>query len=307
LLTTRVAEVRFASGAIHSRAQGRTRGALAGQWNAARRLACGAENRRPRKRTSKDWNGTLDINGHHVAVSARHDASNPEHVSLVVVEGAGSPMSRGDWKLLVKQLHDRMQAQPADAPVGVGGKLWVTHMDLSARQPETNSALFALMAAKDMGRDRGIAEVHADALAELQAMPDAAIYATLERHAADSFMAYAQHGGAAPDLATAAAALEGLRYARMDTAPPDASQSAGVEKASAFHRELMAREREGGLSAQDVETYFEPGRARGTGNVCMFDTLYQLADRAGHGAQLRPFTGGAQGETARAAFGDRMQ
>lgn len=447
------------------------------------------------KRTGKDWNATLDINGHHVAVSARHDAGNPEHVSLVVAEGAGSPMSSEDWKLLVKQLHDRMQAQPADTPAGAGGKLWVTHLDLSARQPETNSALFALMAAKDMGGDPGIAEVHADALAqansrpepaamrgrngdhlldpdyglpgaddpmtsldmvalqvemyeeavghyelalgkwgtatvpaptpqgsgktasvqtprivpvpgpanlapsspaevpgmvagkttppvaavaaktaarvaapvpdripptvprgvrlpelpepvladngavdvqatgraqiqallpavatligsgrdhatvlaELQAMPDAAMYATLERHAADSFMAYAQHGGAAPDLATAAAALEQIRYAGMDTALPDAAQGAGLKGASAFHGELMAQEREGGLSARDVETRFEHGRARGTGNVCMFDTLYQLADRAGHGAQLRPFTPGAQGEAARAAFGDRMQ
>lgn len=115
-------------------------------------------------RTGKDWHATVDIEGHHVALSARHDAENPAHVSLVLMEGAGSPMQREDWQQLVGQLNDRMHT--LTSANGGSGKVLMTHLDVSASQPKTdNSALFALMAAKDMSRVEGIGEIHADALA----------------------------------------------------------------------------------------------------------------------------------------------
>jgi hypothetical protein len=122
-------------------------------------------------RSGEDWQATLDIAGHHVALSARHDPAHPGHVSLVVMEDAGSPMSRNDWKTLVAQLVDRLPPQPASAGAAGSAKLWVTHLDLSARQPTANSALFALMAAKDMAGDTGIAAVHAEALAQAAGHP----------------------------------------------------------------------------------------------------------------------------------------
>lgn len=115
-------------------------------------------------RKGEDWSATLDIAGHHVALSARHDAEHPSHVSLVVMQGAGGPFSSEDWKQVTAQLNERMQA--LSAAEGVSGKIWVTHLDLSASLPGTHSTLFALIAAKDMRYDDGIAEVHADAWAQ---------------------------------------------------------------------------------------------------------------------------------------------
>lgn len=115
-------------------------------------------------RKGEDWSATLDIAGHHVALSARHDAVHPSHVSLVVMQGAGAPFSSEDWRLVTAQLNERMQA--LSAAEGVSGKIWVTCLDVSASAPGTHSALFALIAARDMRRDDGIAEVHADAWAQ---------------------------------------------------------------------------------------------------------------------------------------------
>jgi hypothetical protein len=148
---------------------------------------------------------------------------------------------------------------------------------------------------------------HATVLAQLQAMPAEAVYATLEQHASRSFMAYALQGGAAPDLGSAATVLEQIRYAQLVAAPAGAIHGVDRQEPSPLRGELMAREREAGLTLLDLSTFFEQGRARGAGNVCMFDTLYLLAERGGHGARLRPFIGEVEGESARVAFGANMQ
>lgn len=116
-------------------------------------------------RTGNDWRAMLEVEGHHVALDARHDADNPSHVSLVVMVDAGSKMQLQDWTPVVEQLLDRMHAQPAGADgAAAAGKLWLTHLSVSAHQPDDDSALFALMAARGMAGDKEIARVHAEAL-----------------------------------------------------------------------------------------------------------------------------------------------
>lgn len=118
-------------------------------------------------RTGNDWRATLDVDGHHVALDARHDADNPSHVSLVVMVDAGLQMQLQDWKPVVEQLLDRMCAQPAGADgAAAAGKLWLTHLSVSAQQPHDDSALFALMAARGMAGDKEIARVHTEALTQ---------------------------------------------------------------------------------------------------------------------------------------------
>lgn len=153
-------------------------------------------------RTGNDWHATLDIKGHHVALAARHDADNPSHVSLVVMVDAGLQMHPQDWKPVLGQLLDRLRAQPAGADGAGAGKLWLTHLSVSAQQPHNDSALFALIAARGMAGDKEIAKVHAEALTQASS---AAAPAALRGRPGDHLLDpdHATHGGnllATPDL-----------------------------------------------------------------------------------------------------------
>ena len=123
-------------------------------------------------RSGADWHATLDLNGHFAALSAHHDPHNAAHVSLAVLDGAGLPISLRGWQTLAAQLGNRLrQMLPEQDPAG-SVKVWLTHLDVSARQPAENSALFALRAVKEMKSDRGIAEIHRNAIAEAHSLPE---------------------------------------------------------------------------------------------------------------------------------------
>ncbi|MDO3507195.1 type III secretion system YopJ family effector RipAE [Ralstonia pseudosolanacearum] len=94
-----------------------------------------------------DWHATLNIgDGHHVAVAARHDAAHPTHVSLAVLDGAGSPFSPANWRDLASTVAKCLDA----AGNGRTGKVWLTYVDASSQATASNSALFALRATKEM-------------------------------------------------------------------------------------------------------------------------------------------------------------
>lgn len=118
-------------------------------------------------RSGNDWRATLDLGGHHVAVDARHDAEHPTHLSLAVLNGAGSPLSREDWKNLTRALSSSVNAilQAGEGNGARTGKVWLTHLDISSHLTGTDTALFALRTAKAMKDDQDIAGVHGKALA----------------------------------------------------------------------------------------------------------------------------------------------
>jgi hypothetical protein len=210
-----------------------------------------------------------------------------------------------DLALLSQFLPDDPPAAPARIPVGVRlpPPAWpVLHLDGRVDEQATARAQIQELlpaVASLVGQGYHPPTV----LAALQAMPLQELQDTLARHAADSFVAFAQQGGAAPDLATVAAALQRIRDARMVLEPQDRLDA----PLSAVHGELMAQYRQRGLSSNDLDARFVAGRSRGAANECLFDSLYQLAVGAGHQARLQPFTGGAVGEAGRTPFAARMQ
>lgn len=119
-------------------------------------------------RSGNDWRATLDLGGHHVAVDARHDAEHPTHLSLAVLNGAGSPLSREDWKNLTHTLSNSVNAilQAGEGNGSRTGKVWLTRLNISDHLTgTTDTALFALLTAKNMKGDQDIAGVHGKALA----------------------------------------------------------------------------------------------------------------------------------------------
>lgn len=79
-------------------------------------------------KSGADWHATLDLGGQHVAVAARHDAERPTHVSLAVVDGAGSTLSRQDWGNLARtigmRLDANLRADGASVPARYGSRVW---------------------------------------------------------------------------------------------------------------------------------------------------------------------------------------
>ncbi|CAH0442138.1 hypothetical protein LMG9673_02950 [Ralstonia pseudosolanacearum] len=117
-------------------------------------------------RSGNGWRATLDLGGHHVAIDARHDTRHPTHLSLAVLDGTGSPFSPADWGNLALTLGNSVSAiLRADNDTRTG-KVWLTHLDVSRFQTGPNTALFALMAAKDMKGNDEIADFHKEALAQ---------------------------------------------------------------------------------------------------------------------------------------------
>ncbi len=127
-------------------------------------------------RSGNDWRATLDLGGHHVAVDARHDAEHPTHLSLAVLNGAGSALSREDWKNLTRTLSDSVNAilQAGEGSGTRTGKVWLTRLDISEHLTGTDTALFALLTAKGMKGDQNIAGVHGKALARASSTAAAA-------------------------------------------------------------------------------------------------------------------------------------
>jgi hypothetical protein len=143
-------------------------------------------------------------------------------------------------------------------------------------------------------------------LAQLQAMPPAGVYQLLQQHAVASFRAYAQQGGQAPDLATVEAVLMRLQNAQLAAAPHLPALGMAQAEPSDFLAGLTGLVNEG-LATRQLGAFFKKGSAEGAGNVCLFDTIYQLAQRAGQEDRLQAFTAGAQGDEGRAEFAQRMQ
>ncbi|WP_263407408.1 YopJ family acetyltransferase [Ralstonia solanacearum] len=127
-------------------------------------------------RSGNDWRATFDLGGHHVAVDARHDSEHPTHLSLAVLNGAGSPLSRKDWRNLSRALRNSVNAitQAGEGNGARTGKVWLTHLDISSHLTGTDTALFALRTAKAMRDDPGIAGVHGKALALASSSPSTA-------------------------------------------------------------------------------------------------------------------------------------
>jgi hypothetical protein len=123
-------------------------------------------------RSGADWQATLDLNGHFAALSARHDPQNPAHVSLVVLDGAGSPLTTDAWQTLTTLLGARLFQMQQDTDDARSIKVWLTHCNVSAGEPAANSALFAVRAAREMKADEGIAGLHLDALTEARRSPE---------------------------------------------------------------------------------------------------------------------------------------
>lgn len=123
-------------------------------------------------RSGGAWHAALDLNGHYAALSARHDPKNFAHVSLAILDGAGSFLSTGNVQSLSILLGQRLLQMLTDTDPARSGKVWLTHLDVSARQPAAHSATFALRAIREMNDDPGIASVHREALAEARSRPD---------------------------------------------------------------------------------------------------------------------------------------
>lgn len=119
-----------------------------------------------------DWHATLDFDGHHAALSVRHDPQNTAHVSLVVLGIGQSPLSDEHWQnlsiMLSLQLHDMLQASGETR----SRKIWLTHVDLPTQPGTADGALLALLAATGMKGDARIASAHRDALDEADSAPE---------------------------------------------------------------------------------------------------------------------------------------
>jgi hypothetical protein len=128
-------------------------------------------------RSGAGWHATLDIGGHHAALSARHAPDDSSIVSLVVLDGAGSPLHLDDWEVLAELLCQRLHAEQAETDTDTDdderfGKVWLTRLDVSAALPEASSALLALTAATELKDDEGVGDIHDGALAQAREYED---------------------------------------------------------------------------------------------------------------------------------------
>ena len=123
-------------------------------------------------KSGADWHATLDLDGHHVAVAARHDAGHPTHLSLAVADGAGSTLSRQDWANLARTIGKQLDANLRAAGDERTGKVWLTRLDISEQQTVPTTALFALLVAQGMPRVADIADAHREALAQASSRPE---------------------------------------------------------------------------------------------------------------------------------------
>ncbi|MFD2423558.1 hypothetical protein ACFSUI_04865 [Ralstonia solanacearum] len=85
-----------------------------------------------------------------------------------MLNGAGSPLSREDWKNLTHTLSNSVNAilQAGEGNGSRTGKVWLTRLNISDHLTgTTDTALFALLTAKNMKGDQDIAGVHGKALA----------------------------------------------------------------------------------------------------------------------------------------------
>jgi hypothetical protein len=123
-------------------------------------------------RTGADWHATLDIAGHHAALSAKHDPADTSIMSLVVIDGAGSPMDLEDWETLAALLCRRLHREQAETDDDRMGKVWLMRLNTAAIPPGPDGALFALTAATEMKGAPSIGETHAQALAQANESQD---------------------------------------------------------------------------------------------------------------------------------------
>jgi len=135
-------------------------------------------------RTGTDWQATLDLGGHHAALSARHDPADTSVMSLVVVDGADSPLSLEDWETLAELLCQRLHAEQAETDDDRVGKVWLMRLNTAAMPPGADGALFALTAAKELKEAPIIGGIHAEALEQAHEHEDFAM--AWEREAGES-------------------------------------------------------------------------------------------------------------------------
>jgi hypothetical protein len=123
-------------------------------------------------RNGAGWHATLDFDGHHAALSARHNPENTAHVSIVLLNGTGSTLPREHWQNLSIVLDQRLQQILHDTGDTRPSKLWVTHFSAPALAPD--SALSTLLAAIGMKDDRRVAQLHSEALVHVAKEPGTA-------------------------------------------------------------------------------------------------------------------------------------
>jgi hypothetical protein len=123
-------------------------------------------------RTGADWHATLDIAGYHAALSAKHDPADTSIMSLVVIDGAGSPMDLEHWETLTALLCRRLHREQAETDDDRMGKVWLMRLNTAAIPPGSDGALFALTAATEMKGAPSIGETHAQALAQANESQD---------------------------------------------------------------------------------------------------------------------------------------
>jgi hypothetical protein len=126
-------------------------------------------------RDGAGWQATLDFDGHHAALSARHNPENTAHVSIALLNGTGgtgSPLPREHWQNLSIVLDQRLQQILHDTGDTRASKLWVTHFGTPALAPE--SALSTLLAAIGMKDDPRVAQLHSEALVQVAKEPGTA-------------------------------------------------------------------------------------------------------------------------------------
>lgn len=177
-------------------------------------------------KSGADWHATLDLGGHHVAVAARHDAEHPTHVSLAVVDGAGSTLSRQDWGNLARTIGKQLDANLRADGDERTGKLWLSRLDVSEGQTVPTTALFALMVAQGMPRVTGIADVHREALAQARNRPESVAAGHIKRP--DLLEVDDDEVTAAPGVSALEAYLKEEQIALYERAIPHIERSLGL-------------------------------------------------------------------------------
>ncbi|HET9644883.1 MAG TPA: hypothetical protein VFP68_16350 [Burkholderiaceae bacterium] len=133
-----------------------------------------------------DWQATVDFGGHHMALLARHDPEYPGHVSLVLLGGAGSNVSRAELEYLTAALTSQMRADATLAHEPHERKVWLTPVDAMSRQLKDNSALTALGLATTMSDNEVISFAHVLALTDASESNGSYRLLTDGAHALDS-------------------------------------------------------------------------------------------------------------------------
>ncbi|MBW8829009.1 MAG: hypothetical protein JF606_06180 [Burkholderiales bacterium] len=133
---------------------------LGDDWNATLKATTGLARAAKEGMDHGAWHAVVSIDGHEVALSARHDAENPSRISLVVVDSLKKNFETRVWKHIAGALCHHlknalgMEDKPADA------KVWVSCVNTSTQITGDGGAIFALYAVREMPSDADVAKLH---------------------------------------------------------------------------------------------------------------------------------------------------